>query len=303
MTAKLALLRMPRCDRKMKAEAPTAPMSPRGRAQARAVTLVLLMLIALVPMPFSSAGGGNGTLDDFETGLLTEEVNLAGSATNASMGLSIPRDVTINGLSMVVDVDSALDTPGQVWLDIDEDGVKEWAFEGQGYGDLGHQNVFAHGASSDYVTSNTSSNATLTTADVLLPENAAVDAAALSMSFIPDVTTAFQAIGELLDVQAGDMDGDGSDEIVVMSADNATTGNGTAFAVLDYNLTTRQLVMSNWTGTCNDARNFELGDFNNDSRQDVFTWAELDVDACLHVSNTTFVNNSDPLPHIRFTPF
>ena len=96
-------------------------MSPRGRAQARAVTLVLLMLISLLPMPFSSAGGGNGTLDDFETGFLTEEVNLAGSTTNASMGLSIPRDVTINGLSMVVDVESALDTPGQVWLDIDED--------------------------------------------------------------------------------------------------------------------------------------------------------------------------------------
>lgn len=300
MRVKVVHLSVPRCDRNMKAEAPTAPMSPRGRAQARAVTLVLVMLIALVPMPLSSAGGGNGTIDDFETGLLTEEVNLAGSATNASMGLSIPRDVTINGLSMVVDVDSALDTPGQVWLDIDEDGVKEWAFEGLGYGDLGHQNVFAHGGSSDYATSNTSSTATLTTSDVLLPENAAVDAAAVSMSFVPDVTTAFQAIGELIDVQAGDMDGDGSDEIVVLSADNATTGNGTAFAVLDYNLTTRQLVMSNWTGTCNDARNFELGDFNNDSRQDVFTWAELDVDACLHVSNTTFVNNSDPLPHIRF---
>lgn len=297
---KLVHLRAPRCDRNMKAEAPTAPMSPRGRAQARAVTLVLLMLISLLPMPFSSAGGGNGTLDDFETGFLTEEVNLAGSTTNASMGLSIPRDVTINGLSMVVDVESTLDTPGQVWLDIDEDGVKEWAFEGQGYGDLGHQNVFAHGASSDYVTSNTSSNTTLTTADVLLPENAAVDAAALSMSFMPDVTTAFQAIGELLDVQAGDMDGDGSDEIVVMSANNATTGNGTAFAVLDYNLTTRQLVMSNWTGTCDDARNFELGDFNNDSRQDVFTWAELDVDACLHLSNTTAVNSSNPLAHIHW---
>ena len=40
----------------------------------------------------------------------------------------------MNGLSLVVDVDDALDTPGQVWLDIDEDGVKEWAFEGQGYG-------------------------------------------------------------------------------------------------------------------------------------------------------------------------
>ena len=63
------------------------------------------------------------------------------------------------------------------------------------------------------------------------------------------MTTAFQAIGDFVDMKAGDMDGDGSDEIVVLSASNATTGNGTAFAVLDYNLTTRQLVMSNWTGT------------------------------------------------------
>ena len=38
------------------------------------------------------------------------------------------------------------------------------------------------------------------------------------------MTTAFQAIGDFVDMKAGDMDGDGSDEIVVLSASNATTG-------------------------------------------------------------------------------
>ena len=284
----------------MKAEGSIPTMSPKGRAQARALMLVLLMLLSLSPMPLSSAGGGTGTLTTFETGMANEEVDLLGASSNASLGLSIPRDVTLNGLTMVVDVDDALDTPGQVWLDIDEDGVKEWAFEGQGYGALGHQSVFAHGSSSDHVPTVANATALPVTSDVLLPENAAVGAAAVSLSFMPNVTTAFQTIGDFVQIKAGDMDGDGGDEIVVLSADNATTGNGTAFAVLDYNLTTRQLVMSNWTGTCDDVRNIELGDFNNDSRQDVFTWAELEVDACLHVSNTTLVNSSDPLPHIRF---
>ncbi len=284
----------------MKAEGPIPAMSPRGRAQARALMLVLLMLLSLSPMPLSSAGGGTGTVTTFETGLANEDVDLLGGASNASLGLSIPRDVTFDGLSLVVDVDDALDTPGQVWLDIDEDGVKEWAFEGQGYGALGHQSVFAHGASSDHVASTANASVAPVTSDILLPENAAVGAAAVSLSFIPNVTTSFQAIGDFVDMKAGDMDGDGSDEIVVLSANNATTGNGTAFAVLDYNLTTRQLVMSNWTGTCDDSRNFELGDFNNDSRQDVFTWAELEVDACLHLSNTTSVNSSHPLAHIHW---
>ncbi|DAC19342.1 MAG TPA: VCBS repeat-containing protein [Candidatus Poseidoniaceae archaeon] len=269
-------------------------MSPQGRPHRRAVMLVLLMLVSLMPMPLSSAGGGTGTLSMFETGMQTEVVDLAGGSSNASMGLSIPRDVTFDGLNLVVDVDDDLDTPGQVWLDIDEDGVKEWAYEGQGYGSLGHQSEFAHGGSSDFVVSNTSSNSTTVTSDILLPENAIVGAAAATLSFIPDVTTAFQAIGDIVDVQTGDMDGDGSDEIIVLSANNATTGNGTAFAVLDYNQSSRQLEMSNWTETCTDARNFDMGDFNNDSRLDVFTWAVLDVDACLHLSNTTAVNASHP---------
>ena len=284
----------------MKAEGPKATMSPRGRAQARAFLLVLLMLISLSPLPQTSAGGGTGTITSFETGMMNEDIDLAGGASNASLGLSVPRDVTMNGLSLVVDVDDALDTPGQVWLDIDEDGVKEWAFEGQGYGALGHQSVFAHGGSSDHVATTANASTGFVTSDLLLPENAAVSAAAVSLNFIPNVTTAFQAIGDFVDMKAGDMDGDGSDEIVVLSASNATTGNGTAFAVLDYNLTTRQLVMSNWTGTCDDSRNFELGDFNNDSRQDVFTWGELEVDACLHLSNTTAVNSSSPLAHIHW---
>ena len=127
----------------MKAEGPKATMSPRGRAQARAFLLVLLMLISLSPLPQTSAGGGTGTITSFETGMMSEDIDLAGGASNASLGLSVPRDVTMNGLSLVVDVDDALDTPGQVWLDIDEDGVKEWAFEGQGYGALGHQSAFA----------------------------------------------------------------------------------------------------------------------------------------------------------------
>ena len=275
-------------------------MSTRGRTQARAVMLVLLMLVSVLPMPFSSAGGGAGTLGAFETGMQSEELDLAGNVSNASMGLSIPRDVTFNGLSLVVDVDSAVDTPGHVWLDVDEDGVKEWSFEGQGYGSLGHQSVFAHGASSDLVVSNTSGNSTPVSSDILLPENAVVDTAAMSLSFIPDVTTAFQAIGSFVDVQAGDMDGDGSDEIVVLSIDNSTTGNGTAFAVLDYNLTSRQIVMSNWTETCTDARSFDMGDFNNDSRLDVFTWAELKVDACLHLSNSTAANASNQTSDFPF---
>ena len=284
----------------MKAEGPKPTMPPQGRAQARAFMLVLLMLISLSPMPQTSAGGGSGTITSFETGMINEDIELLGGASNASLGLSIPRDVTMNGLSLVVDVDDALDTPGQVWLDIDEDGVKEWAFEGQGYGALGHQSVFTHGGSSDHLATTANPSTALVSSDILLPENAAVGAAAVSLSFIPNVSTSFQAIGDFVDMKAGDMDGDGSDEIVVLSTSNATTGNGTAFAVLDYNLTTRQLVMSNWTGTCDDSRNFELGDFNNDSRQDVFTWAELEVDACLHLSNTTALNSSSPHAHLQW---
>ena len=76
----------------MKAEGPKATMSPRGRAQARAFLLVLLMLISLSPLPQTSAGGGTGTITSFETGMMNEDVDLAG--VPATHRLASPSRVT-----------------------------------------------------------------------------------------------------------------------------------------------------------------------------------------------------------------
>ena len=249
----------------------------------RAAALVGLLLLSMVPVTPVAAGGGNGVLSTFDTGLSTTLIGLDGSVMNNSVGVDVPREVTFSDFTFAVDVDDADMTPGQVWLDINEDGTYEWAFSGQGYGDLGHQDTFDHGASVDSLAYNRS-NGTALTSDVMLPEGATLTSASLNVTFTPAVTTDFILTGGFEEVRAGDVDGDGGDEVVVLARSTNPNVNNTSFAVIDYNLTTRSLTMSSWVPTCGNATDFSLGDFNNDSRQDVFTWNPSDTAVCMHLS-------------------
>ena len=285
---------------------------PENATTRRALLLVALMLGGLMPLSFASAGGGNGVLTTFDTGLGTQTIGLQGSTMNDTIGIDIPRDVTFQGLSFAVDVDEADPSPGQVWLDINNDGAYEWAFLGQGYGQLGHQSSFATGSSVDAAMLNVSNGTTANTGDLLLPAGATLASAALNVTFQPDVTTSYVQTGGFLEIKAADVDADGGQELVVLASSTVNNVNNTSFAVVDYNLTTQQLTMSSWVNTCANATDFSLGDFNNDSRADVFTWNPSDQQVCLHMSNATAptVGNGtgnasnvtlDPLmPHIRW---
>ena len=55
-------------------------------------------------------------------------------------------NVTFTTATFEVSVDEGETSPGQVWIDIDEDGIFEWEFTGTGYGDIGHQNHFYDGS-------------------------------------------------------------------------------------------------------------------------------------------------------------
>ena len=53
---------------------------------------------------------------------------------NTNFGLEVPRNVTFQNAEFVVEAKEEFTSPGQVSLDINQDGTKEWAFEGQGFG-------------------------------------------------------------------------------------------------------------------------------------------------------------------------
>ena len=87
-------------------------------------------------------------------------------------------------------VDSTESSPGQVWIDINEDGVFEWEFTGIGYGDIGHQNQFYDG-NEWYVSPVPSGNSS--SPGVLLPSAASIQSSSLNVSFSPQAGGGFYA--------------------------------------------------------------------------------------------------------------
>ena len=107
------------------------------------------------------------------------EVNLQGSTINNTSAIEIPRNVTFNGASFLIQADAGETSPGSVWLDIDQDGSNEWAFTGTGYGNFAHQNTFND--SSTYNTLPINGTNWSTSDPILLPHSASLYTADLNM--------------------------------------------------------------------------------------------------------------------------
>ena len=123
------------------------------------VLIMLLLLGSSLPVGFASASGESTTIDTFSGGFATETVTLQGGAIDNSTTIDVARNVTFSSVSLHIEVDASDASPGKVWIDIDEDGIFEWEFTDTGYGNIGHQNTFYHGAEWSTVSSNGSSTA------------------------------------------------------------------------------------------------------------------------------------------------
>ena len=111
--------------------------------------LVLLLLLQCFAAVTVSANPAGGTVSTFDGGQAAPSVSLTAGVVDTSMGIEVPRNVTFESASFLVNAKDEVPTPGQVYIDIGQDGVKEWAFEGAGYGHLGHQQSFITGATTD----------------------------------------------------------------------------------------------------------------------------------------------------------
>ena len=83
--------------------------------------MILLMLTSCVPLSFVSASGESTSHNTFSGGYATVDVNLQGNITNNSTSIEVPRNVTFtSGFEVVIDSDDQ--SPGEVWVDVGEDG-------------------------------------------------------------------------------------------------------------------------------------------------------------------------------------
>ena len=244
--------------------------------------LVLLLLFQTVALMPAAANPTSGTVSTFDGGQASPTLTLTGGQVDTSLGIEVPRNVTFDSASFLVSARDEVATPGQVYIDIGQDGVKEWAFEGPGYGDLGHQNSFFNGNTSvDF-----HSTGTVSSPPIFLPFGASIDTAEVNASFAPDVSGGLLPIGAVNDYTSGDVDNDTLPEVVVLSSDSATTGFNSALMIVDWT-PNAGLNTSLWVQTCAGSSEVATGDFNGDGHDDLVAFAYGSDLACLHIMNAT----------------
>ena len=256
---------------------------------------VALLLLSCIPIAVFPVSGESTSHVTFSGGFATVEVNLEGSVTNSSAVLDLPRNVTVTSSSVQISYDSDDESPGAVWLDINQDGVLEWEFDDVGYGDLGHQNEFFNGDNSylDTVIPGSTS-----TPGFLFPTTGTLQSTSFNVSFAPAAGGGFFSIGEHQQAIETDIDGDGSPEPLFLS--KIQTNNSTSIIWADWDATNGIHVKPS-IQTCDNASSIAVGDVNGDGDQDIVAFSSLSGSACIHFANgSSFdpVNNQSVITNI-----
>ena len=242
--------------------------------------LVLLLLFQTMAMMPAAANPTGGTVNTFSNGQAQVSVSLIAGTVDTSLGIEVPRNVTFDSASFVVNAKDEVPTPGQVYIDIGQDGVKEWAFEGTGYGHLGHQQSFITGSTVDSVYS----TGYVSSSMIHIPHGASIGSVDLDVNFTSAVAGGLVPTGVVETSASGDIDNDSLPEIAVLS--KSVTGFNSAISTIDWNASTG-LNMSSWVATCAGATDLSVADFNGDGMDDVVSFDYTSSNACVHFTNST----------------
>jgi len=247
---------------------------------------MLLLIGSCVPIGLVTASGESTTINTFSGGFATVDVTLQGGVTNSSATIDVPRNVTFTTSGFQVSVEESENSPGQVWIDMDEDGTYEWEFASTGYGDIGHQNHFYDG--NDWYVSNVNAG-TSSAPGVMLPSSATIQSSSLNVSFSPEAGGGFYAIGGHQQVIESDHDNDGNPEPVFLS--NIQLNYSASIVWADWTAS-GGITTSTPMQTCDNASSISVGDINGDGADDIVSFSHNSGMACIHMANGS---SYDPL--------
>ncbi len=191
---------------------PTAPR-PVG------YILILLMLgLSFSPL-ISTVSANPSSITTFSNGNSSETV-----LGNTTVDVALERNTTITESSFELQYLSSNPSPGIVQMDIGNDGLLEWSFGGNRYGELGSQTRFSTNGSTASSTPTQNTWSPIWSFD--LPSEANVDLAELNISYAPVMGGGVVATGgEIDDMTVADVDNDGEAEVVILDRDK-DPGNG-----------------------------------------------------------------------------
>jgi len=141
----------------------------------------LLIALAFVLQPL--LGGAAQVIDKLSNGKAEDTVDFPAAGTSSVLGISVPFDanVTSAGLSLMAGPHTTAgeDYPVAPKLVVGGDGDVDWAFEGTGYGAMGHQTILSDGSSKTGV--NVTRPESNTSASIRLPKDATAISALLDI--------------------------------------------------------------------------------------------------------------------------
>ena len=140
------------------------------------------------------------------------------------------RNTTVNAATFFVSPPSSGASVGALEIHANNDGAPEWAFNGTGYGDFGHQHVFASGNSTELLTINPNTGAVSNpeSPPFYLPSGSIVSGASFNLTYAPDLAGGFFPVGYIHAVAKGDVNNDSNTDFALLSRTaNLSSGNST----------------------------------------------------------------------------
>ena len=196
--------------------------------------------------------------------------------------LEIPRNSTVDELKFGLSTSSNSQSPGQVWLDLNQDGSPEYSFNGTGYGNVSNQTQFSNNNSLYEVSF--SQSGINSGPEIILPKNSVTLESQLEIEFLAENGGKWIEDSSIVSMKTSNFDNDLSDELILLS----DSWNGEpAIGWLNNNLNNDGYTNISWVETCTYAEEIESADFNGDGFDDILVWTASAGRFCYHLWDDT----------------
>ena len=249
-------------------------------------TRVLLMVVVIFVAPFqlmveTVSANDVFNVTTFSDGSSSQSVSLQGNTTSQQSSIDLSKNITLTNAQFELSYSRINPSPGEIWLDINDDGIREWSFGGGSQGELGRQTSFTNGLNYGHSSFNATNNQS---SPFMIPTASVVTDVEMNIQFMSEFFTGFLPLGNVIDFDGKDIDADGQDELVLLTNDSNVSGYNKSINIVEWDVSTG-LQIGNYFETCENGTSIHTDDFNGDGKKDIAVVSIPDAKVCLHIFN------------------